>query len=137
MNSVIIKSRNSAELQLSDLEGLLNRKGREYYRVTVNSKNLAATAKVYAYQPGSQLIHFFDDLAANWKGWKGEKQWQSLEGEFTLSCESDSLGHILMEVSLISGFYEDDWNIKVPIVLEAGQLEKIALDIKHFFLKPV
>ena len=109
MKSVIIKSSsNSNELQLSEQEGLSHPEGSEYYRVTLKVKDLMASAKVYAFEPHSELAQYFSDLAAHWKGWNGEKKWSSLEGEFTLSCNSDGCGHVAMEVLLKSGLYEDD-----------------------------
>lgn len=134
MDSVIIKSSSgSNELQLSEQDGLRRGGGSEYYRVTLKVKDLLASAKIYSFQPYSGLAQFFEDLAANWKGWKGEKRWQSLEGEFVLSCTSDGLGHVAIDVVLKSGFCDDDWSVHTVINVDAGQLEEIAINIKQFF----
>lgn len=134
MTSVIIKSSSSAnELQLSEQEGLLLAEGAEYYRVTLKAKDIIVSAKVYAFEPYSNLWQFFEDLAAHWRGWNGEKQWGSLEGEFILKCQSDSCGHIAMEIALKSGLYEDDWSVQTGLRLDAGQLEEIAANVKQFF----
>jgi hypothetical protein len=47
-----------------------------------------STARVYIYEP-YHLAAFFADLAAQWKGWAGEKEWHSVEDDFALSCTSD------------------------------------------------
>ncbi|PYS49468.1 MAG: hypothetical protein DMF68_09885 [Acidobacteria bacterium] len=134
MDSVIIKSSNSSnELLLSEQDGLQHSGDSEYYRVTLKVKDLLASAKIYAFQPYSELSQFFEDLAANWRGWKGKKEWQSLEGEFSLSCTSDGLGHVAIDVVLKSGFYDNDWSVHTAINVDAGQLEEIASNIKQFF----
>lgn len=134
MTSVIIKSSSGVnELQLSEQEGLLRAEGAEYYRVILKAKDIIVSAKVYAFEPYNNLSQFFNDLAAHWRGWNGEKQWSSLEGEFTLKCESDSCGHVFMEVVLKSGLYEDDWSVQTGISIDAGQLEEIAANVKQFF----
>ncbi len=134
MKPVIIKSSSSSnELQFSEQEGLSRSEGSEYYRVILKAKDLTASAKVYAFEPHSELAQYFSDLAVHWKGWKGEKKWSSLEGEFTLSCNSDGQGHIAMEVILKSGLYEDDWTVQTELNIDAGQLEEIASNIKRFF----
>lgn len=134
MNSVIIKSSSGAnELQLLEQEGLRLAEGAEYYRVTLKAKDIIVSAKVYAFEPYNNLSQFFNDLAAHWRGWNGEKQWSSLEGEFTLKCESDSCGHVSMDVVLKSGLYEDDWSVQTGISIDAGQLEEIAANVKQFF----
>ena len=74
---------------------------------------------------------FFEDLAENWKGFDGEKQWSSLEGEFSLICISDSLGHFALEVTIRDN--EDTQYARKTIFIESGQLEKIALEVKNFF----
>ncbi|MBA2733704.1 MAG: hypothetical protein H0U54_12520 [Acidobacteria bacterium] len=97
--------------------------------MAIRSPNLSASLQVYAWNPcGSGLEQFFEDLAANWKGWNGEKKWTSLEGELSLVCTTDSVGHISIEVTLFDG-----WNVRNVFYVDAGQLDQIVLDIKKFF----
>jgi hypothetical protein len=133
VDEVTIKSSRSAgELKLSEPTPLGSRYPVEYLHVSLKDKDIAASsAKVYIYEPHS-LASFFEDLAANWKGWEGTKEWSSVEGDFNLSCDSDSLGHIAMKVTLKSGLYEDDWCVLVVINIDAGQLEEIAGKVKEF-----
>ena len=134
MESVIIKSTSSSnELQLSEPEGLRGAEGSEYYRVFLKAKDLVASAKVYAYEPHGKLSQFFADLAAHWKDLEGQKRWRSLEGELTLLCDADGRGHVVMQVTLKSGLYEDDWSVQAAIIIEAGQLDRIAANVKRFF----
>ena len=132
IDSVIIKSSsNSAEFQFSERNGLFRSGGSEYYRLTLKAEDVAASAKVYAFDPfGESCRRYFDGLAVNWRGWIGEKRWKSLEGELTISSESDTLGHIAMEISLES---YGNWKTQITVYLEAGQLKDIASQVKLFF----
>ncbi len=132
-NEVIIKSSRSAgELKLSDPKPPGARYPVEYLRVSLKDKGIAASsAKIYLYEPHS-LAAFFEDLAVNWKGWEGVKQWSSIEGDFSLSCEADGLGHVAIEVELKSGLYADDWRVKAVIHADAGQLSEVAGKVRLF-----
>lgn len=93
--------------------------------------NLEATATVYDHEP-ADLKHFFADLAANWKGWRGQKQWKSLEGELQLDATIDSTGHVKLSVQMRSGPYPFDWRLSAALLLEAGQLDRIAHTVASF-----
>jgi hypothetical protein len=127
---MIIKSSNgNGSMEFSEREGLHRTDGSEYFIVSVTAHNLTASAQVYAWNPFDRgLIHFFDDMAANWKGWSGEKVWSSLEGELGLVCTSDSLGHIEIEVALY-----DVWTLKHVLHVDSGQLQDITLGVRRFF----
>lgn len=133
-DSVIIKSSSDfAEFHLSERNGLFVSDGSEFYRVTIKSQDFTASSKVYAFDPRNEPCWcYFEDLANHWRGWSGEKQWNSLEGEFTISTESDALGHIAMKIMLES---HESWSARIIIDLDAGQLEDIALKVKKFFSK--
>ena len=133
VEEVTIKSSRSAgELKLSDPKPPGSRYPVEYVRVSLKDKDIAASsAKIFLYTP-HDLADFFEDLAANWKGWEGIKVWASIEEDFALSCKSDNLGHVAMEVTLKSGLYEDDWCVKAVIYMDAGQLEAVASSVRRF-----
>lgn len=133
VDTVTIKSSRSAgKLKLSEPKLPSACYSVEYLRVSLKDKEIAASSsKVYIYEP-YDLATFFEDLAASWKGWEGVKEWHSVEEDFALSCTSDGLGHVAMEVTLKSGVYEDDWCVKAVIHVEAGQLEEIAAQVKQF-----
>lgn len=132
IDSVVIKSSGDfAEFRMSERNGLLRSAGSEFYRVTLEATDIKISVKVYAFDPFDKSFwSYFEDLANNWRGWESEKQWSSLEGEFKVSSESDSLGHIRMGFALESF---DKWNAQIIINLDAGQLEDIAQKVKQFF----
>jgi len=124
--------KNGGEIEFSEKEGLIRSAGREYFRVTIRSTHLSSFTDVYAFDPfDSNLVRFFEDLAGNWKGFDGEKEWNSLEGEFSLICTSDSLGHFVLEVTIRNT--EDTRCARKTIYIESGQLEKIVFEVRDFF----
>lgn len=130
---MIIKCcRSDAEIEFSEKEGLRRPAGQEYFRATIRSNHLFSFTDVYIFDPyDSNLVRFFEDLAKSWKGFDGEKEWSSLEGEFSLRCTSDSLGHFALEVTI--GNNEDTRYARKTIYIESGQLEKIALEARKVF----
>jgi hypothetical protein len=132
-DSLTIKSSNSAEIQFSEREGLFRSVGSEYFRVTLKTENMMASLKVYIFDPFDKAFcRYFAELAENWRGWNGIKQWNSLEGELQISSESDSLGHVTMDITLES---YGSWKSQITLVFDAGQLDDISSKIKAFFAK--
>jgi len=103
----------------------------EQFTVSVDAPNMSAVVKVYAFQARS-LAPFFADIAQSWRGWSGTKQWSSLEGEFELQAKADRLGHVTLGFTLRSGYDSHDWCATGAIELEAGQLDRIAVDVEEF-----
>jgi hypothetical protein len=132
-DSVTIRSSRSAgKLKFTDAQPPSLRYPVEYLRVSVEDRDIAASSsRVYIHEP-HDLAAFFDELVAHWKGWEGEKHWDSVEGDFALSCVADGLGHVALQVTLKSGLYEDDWCVKAVIQVDAGQLKDVAAKVKAF-----
>lgn len=79
------------------------------------------------------LLKFFQSLASNWRGWDGQLKWTSLEGEFELSCSHDRIGHVATTAKLESNSVGQGWTAEIRFELSAGELEKIANELKRFF----
>lgn len=101
--------------------------------VRVTDHNLSAIGQVYAGYAPSHPAGLFADMAAQWSGWPDALTWDSLEGELSLSCTHDRLGHVAIRVELRSGHMDDDWRVKATVLAEAGQLEAIARRAAAFF----
>ncbi|MCZ8095474.1 MAG: DUF6228 family protein [Acidovorax sp.] len=82
------------------------------------------------------LGDFFRDLAANWRGWQGEKSWGTLEGEVTLTATSDGTGHITMKFTLSQPYTGFEWQVSGALELEAGSLERLAIVVSDAWNKP-
>lgn len=124
MDSITIKSaQDSTILEFWDYDGY-------YCSVKLHSLIFSGTLRFWL---GEYLlsdpVDFFNDLATHWQGWSDLKKWMSLEGELSLSAKSDLLGHIALSVELD----QEQWSLLAVLILEAGQLEAIALQMKNFF----
>ena len=104
----------------------------EGFTVEVDGPALRGIARVDCYM-SDNLGDYFSDLAQSWKGWSGEKVWQSIERELRLGAKCDSLGHITLSYCLSSGYVECPWSVTGSILLEAGQLERIAVEAVEVF----
>jgi hypothetical protein len=107
---------------------------KDYFKVELSGSDINGVALVYSFEPrASSLVSFFHDLAINWRGWRGKKEWRSLEGELAVTATSDSTGHISILVRLRSGPYPFEWRLEAMMLVEAGQLGKISSSIQKFF----
>ena len=86
------------------------------------------TTTTYFVGPPSLL---FRDMADNWQGWKGEKVWGALDGEFTRTATATSLGRIKVIVELVE--MAGAFRLEATLALEAGQLEKISKRVESVF----
>lgn len=133
MDEFIIKSEKGITLSfhspIRNKEGILN-----FYTITINASNsMQADIQIENTPYGTFPDDFFENLSANWKGWKGKKEWGAIEGEFDMQATSDSVGHVELFIRLRNGYYPPFWNAEITFNIEAGNLEKIAKDAKKFF----
>jgi hypothetical protein len=105
--------------------------GIEYVVAELTGDTLAASTRVYAWGIDS-LAALFEEMAIDWKGWTGAKEWESVEGEFSLSCINDGRGHITIHVKLLASPYPDSWSVRCSVVVEAGQMDAVASQMKRF-----
>ena len=85
------------------------------------------------------LKRFFVQLAADWRGWEGAREWSSsFEDEVRLTATMDRAGHVLLTVRLRSQgevplpHHPPAWQVECLLLLEAGQLERSARDASEF-----
>lgn len=112
--------------------GLVSNADPESFVVTVIGINLSASAKVEAFM-NTGLVEFFAGMAAEWRGWAGEKTFKTLEDELVLKATSTSTGHVRINYELRTGYDEYAWCVTGTLHLEAGQLEQVAHDITGFW----
>ena len=123
-----IKSSHSAtRLRFSDIRG-------DYFHANLTNPEYSGTVKIWAYTDAHYLVDLLASMAENWQGWTGEKKWSSIEGEFSITCTHDKLGHISLDVEMHQDF-EEPWRLRASLLVDAGQLEKIAKDANKFFNK--
>src|SRR6266508_5660786 len=76
----------------------------DYFWAELKAPGLECRSRVSAFEPRpDRLSDLFQEMAKAWKGWKGGKVWQSLEGELKLTCTMDATGHVQISVRLSEG----------------------------------
>lgn len=129
MSKVVIRGRDySSSFEFSDYNPT---KGEFVARF--QSEGLVASGLVSTYINGEYLPKLFQDLAVNWKGFSKPMSWSSLEGELRISCTSDSLGLITLQIELGPSSHPGPWVLNCNLDIDAGQLESIAKDVVRFF----
>ncbi len=98
------------------------------FLVSLKNHEIRAETRASSFLAPS-LGAYFQDIAANWRGWKGEKKWGTLEGEFELTATSDSTGHVKLAVFLRAPHTGFHWELRSALELEAGQLDAIAYEV--------
>jgi hypothetical protein len=127
MDSVTIKStRGQRSLTFSNRNG-------DYFDAEIAGDGISAKKGIYGYTDTALLADLFDSLARDWKGWTEERHWASIEGELDLTASSDSLGHIRLDMVILSNHPEDNWTVTAPVYLDAGALDAIAIKVRSFF----
>lgn len=102
----------------------------DYFRAELRSGALEAAVEFY--DPGLRppVSVFFAELATAWRGWEGERTWQSLEGDVALTATHDQLGTIALTVRLRSDTYASPgaylWTAAATLFLDAGGLDALA-----------
>jgi len=105
--------------------------GLDSFTATFSSRGINAAVVVDADIMSEELADLFDDLEANWRGWSGEKAWESIEHDLRLSCTHDGLGHVKIKVEM-QAYTLADWSVMAYTIVEAGQLTKLAKDLRGF-----
>ena len=110
----------------------------EGYWVRLVDLNLTAAGSVYAGYANSHPASLFAEMSRQWSGWTGELEWQSLEYELALRCTNDRRGHIRIAVQLGSriGAWDFNWEVRMAIMVEGGQLQRLAQEAAAFFGRP-
>jgi len=102
----------------------------ELLDVSIRDVDLKAGKSVYeGYTDGfEQLARFFEDLVVSWRGWSGERTYESIEHDLRIVATHD--GHVLLRVRLWQSTDPDGWKLETALRLDAGeQLSKAAQDI--------
>lgn len=98
--------------------------GRPTLRVGVAASGIRASLLVepsYSGEGFGDLVAFIDDLEDNWRGWAGERSWQSLEGELAFRATHTG-SHVALRVELNQQFGAGaPWVARVDLTLEAGE----------------
>lgn len=117
MDEVSIGS-GRTQLQLSRIAR--DRVGRaELLRARVTAPGLDASRDAYAYNGYEDLAAFVEDMAEHWRGWDGERKYNSLEGDLEIAGTHD--GHVRLAVRLNQHPGPGGWMVRADIVIDPGE----------------
>jgi hypothetical protein len=93
----------------------------------------ATRTVVHSYSTGfADLSHFFAGLVQDWRGWNGQRAWESLEGDLAIEARHE-YGHVQLRVTLRAegrGWGNRGWRAGADLTLDAGeQLSQVAADL--------
>jgi Family of unknown function (DUF6228) len=106
-----------------------------HYAVELRAPGLAARVdEVVAWTRDRDLPSFLDELAADFRGWDGERTWCTNDRDVAVSTVFRSGGRIGLMWSLRPWpVAAGGWSAAVTIWVEAGeQMAALASDVRHF-----
>jgi hypothetical protein len=98
---------------------------------------LDASRRVCAHYATSfdELVAFFNRLAADWRGWQGERTYESLEHDLRLTAAHDGHVHLLVQLQETSG--RDEWSATAVVQLDPGEeMTRAAEDVAALLAPP-
>jgi len=102
------------------------------FKVHIADEGLTATTMVRSMETANGLAAFVGSLVADWKGWNGERKWESIEHDMGLTASHDGLGTITLRVEVRSDPYPTRWTASTTVRLAAGEeLTRFAQRITH------
>jgi hypothetical protein len=106
-----------------------------HYAVELGAPGLAARVnEVVAWKWDSDLVPFLEELARDYRGWNGERAWQTNDQDLAVTAVFRSGGHVGLTWTLrpwpkAAG----GWTASVTTWLEAGeQMTALASDVQQF-----
>jgi Family of unknown function (DUF6228) len=97
-----------------------------YWNASLSCGSLDASLRFYEIRLGG-LAEYFEALAKDWRGWGGERRWESLEGDVELVAVHDGLGTITLRANFrTEAFAQHRWTASAELLLDAGGLDRLA-----------
>lgn len=106
----------------------------ENFQVEIHGSGLNSTISIWHDDQYSGICEFFKDLAQSTKPWTGERKWESLEGDFSITAVCSRTGAVTFTIGILYlAGNEEESRIRAGLLTELGQLETIARDAVKFF----
>lgn len=89
--------------------------------VSLRTPGLEASLQVVSHYADDfdELVGFFQGLADDWRGWRGERVYESLEHELRLTATHD--GHVRLAVQMAPTGDPDGWSASGILRLDPGE----------------
>jgi hypothetical protein len=75
------------------------------------------------------LADFVRDLADDWRGWEGDRTWQSEEAELRLTARHNGTNTVLVRVEMEDGA-PPRWRCEAELELDSGAFQQLADDLR-------
>jgi hypothetical protein len=116
----------SLAIRRDDVRGPHSELNDGYWNARLLCGPLEASLRFYEMGLGD-LSGYFAALAADWRGWEGERRWESLEGDLGLIAAHDGLGTVTLTARLRTApFSTHRWDASAELMLDAGGLDRLA-----------
>jgi hypothetical protein len=103
------------------------------YFVNASGNGLDARLTVTSLE-GDSLAVFLSELADQFRGWSGTREWRSLEDQFRIEATWGNRGHVTLRVLLRPKAYDVPWDLNVDFDVEAGaEMQSLAGEVDNFF----
>jgi len=76
------------------------------------------------------LAEFFEGLDHDWRGWDGERTWQSEEAELRLVATHDKTNTVLVSAVLEDGA-PPRWSCRVQLEVDPGVFRQLAVEARR------
>ena len=130
MDVVAFESRNGVRLELRRA-ATPHRLADELptWQVLLSGTGLTAglVAPEATWEPRS-LAGFVGDIADDWRGWDGDRTWQSEEAELRLTARHNGTNTVLICVEVEDGA-PPRWQFEAKLELDPGAFEQLAKDL--------
>ena len=100
--------------------------GYEYisFWMSVEADGLEAKSLVCTIEGGTGpycLTQFLRELSDDWRGEVAARDFESFRHEFSIAATRDSLGHVVLRVTLRQSDLLDAWVVQVEVQVDAGE----------------
>jgi hypothetical protein len=105
--------------------------GQPMWQVLLSGMGLSAGLDVSeaSWEPCS-LTDLVGDLAQDWRGWDGDRSWQSEEAELRLTARHDKSNTVLVRVEIEDGA-PPRWRCEAELELDPDAFEQLAGDLRE------
>jgi hypothetical protein len=107
----------------------------QYVTAELRCDGIAASQRiVHNYASGFEdLADFFGQLADDWRGWGGERVWESVEGDLRIEARHE-YQHVQLRIVLRSqgpGWGNEGWMVAADLTIDPGEeLTRAASDLR-------
>ncbi len=105
------------------------------YALDLEAIDFRASVRVQNPGYGHPPTQLFNEMAANWTGWQDKKSWIAMDGELEIEATADAIGHVTLRITIPGYESTQLWSAQARLLVEAGQLERLAESAELFFAK--